>query len=241
MIGKTGKFTCLCALAVFGAWSGAARADVIYDNGGPDELFAVFSSIAAGAPILVFDDFTLQEGNETISDVHWWGAYLDEDYDPTAEDQAFGILIVADDGGAPDLTGLGFEDIEFVFPTVTATGEEVDTVALPFGFEDGPRDLFEYSAFLDTPVTLTAGTPYWISIFDMSVFVYERDPSSDPAFCWSTTDEGNAVLFAFETLEIGADMAFHLTDDAIVPEPATISLLALGIVGVAARARRARR
>ena len=228
----------LCAILA----AAPASADVIYDNGAPDGNDALLSTVAAGAPVFALDDFTLAEGSETITDVHWWGAYYDSEYDPTAEDQAFGVLIVPDDGGLPDLSGLDFFAIPVVIPTVSATGNTVAAVSVPGDFSDGPRDVYEYSAFLDTPITLTPGVTYWLSIIDLSAIYSGRDPLADPTFAWSTSAvQGGNTQYSFGGFVATEDeMAFQLTNDGVVPEPASILLMGFGLAGVAWRTRKKR-
>ena len=219
-----------------------ASADVIFDNGAPDGNDALVSTVAAGAPVFALDDFTVAQGSETITDIHWWGAYLDSEYDPTAESQWFWVLIVPDNGGLPDLNGVDINTIPVVNPTVAATGNTVATVSIPGDISDGPRDVYEYSAFLDAPITLTPGATYWLSIIDVSAIYSGRDPLADPTFAWSTSAvQGGNAQYAFGNFIATEDeMAFQLTNDGVVPEPASILLMGLGLGGIALRARKKR-
>jgi len=53
-----------------------ASADIIYDNGVPDLQNAFFSDDGGAGAAIVAEDFVLEQGGETISDIHMVGHVL---------------------------------------------------------------------------------------------------------------------------------------------------------------------
>jgi len=75
---------------------GGVSAAVIYDNGA-----TVNNATASDSdfPFFLADNFVLQQGANTISDVHWTGIYAFDNI-PSATD-SFTIQLFADSGGLP--------------------------------------------------------------------------------------------------------------------------------------------
>src|SRR5688572_9433507 len=94
------------------------------------------------------------------------------------------------------------------------------------------------------PQSLGAGI-YWLALHDGAL-----GESTGSTLLWEMTSQQSGSQFAVEALsnppftgDMGGDLAFELlmTDPAVVPEPATIALLATGLIGIAAARRRRRR
>lgn len=199
-----------------------AQADVIYDNGGSELSGGLYSDSAI--PIFVANEFSLDPGANTITDVHWWGFYY---IGSTAGPDDFSILIYADTGSGPEATP-SVLDVNVGSVTATDTGM----------LDSSGHTVYAYSVDI-SPVNLTANTTYWLSIVNATT-------SQDSSFwVWSLSDSspGDHVQVdlgdGFGELPYG-QMAFTLTNDGVVPEPASIMLMGLGLGGIALRARRKR-
>ncbi|MCC6489540.1 MAG: PEP-CTERM sorting domain-containing protein [Candidatus Hydrogenedentes bacterium] len=195
-------------------------ADTIFDNGAPGA-----SALLADSSFYLelADDFVLQQGESTVTDVHWWGLYFDGNTPPAADD--FTIRILADAGGVPDTA--------FLHEIAVTDPHRADT-----GLDLAGSDIYQYSADFSA-IALTAGTTYWISIFNDST-----NDDDDFWYWMASSATGNAYFResdggAWE--EEDAEMAFTLTNDNLsaIPEPGTVTLLGLGLFALAMRARRA--
>ena len=87
------------------------------------------------------------------------------------------------------------------------------------------------------PVSLAAGTPYWIGMsgtgFDLTQMAFNTSPPADAKMAqFSNT--------TYQFLTSVGDMAFRLHGSA-VPEPSSIVLLGLGTIGLVCMGRRKRK
>ena len=189
-----------------------ARAAVIYEQVRANSFTSAASStlnFLGGSPgYTAADDFTLAS-NEVVTGVNWWG------HGQGGED--FQFIFYADATGNPGA----------VLHTTGGTFSRVEQFPGHIG-----APVF-YSANLTTPFAASAGTKFWLSVFNQA---------PDAAWAWLSAEApGNGERQRLNTtttwgVGIGnTDLAFALTS---VPEPGSLLLLATGIV--AARLRRQR-
>lgn len=222
-----GRGILIVAALVMGVLS--ARADTIYDNGGPTTF--PIGWISDTRFQVAADDFTLSDGANVVSDIHWWGSYQ------TLTPAGYGNASPWDDDFSIYIyTGDAWPSTS---PVQSLTSLAVTRTATSL-VNTSNQNIFAYSVQLGSPLTLAANTKYWISI------VNTHNQVDD--WVWSNVDGGGSTVISLQRpnsphswLSVGRGMAFNLTNDGVsspIPEPATLSLLGMGLIGLAARARR---
>jgi hypothetical protein len=218
-----GRLSAFCSALALVLYATAAHGAVIYDNGGSPPNFGGYQS-DPDASFFIADDFQLQPGASTITDVHWSGFYFPNDTVPVADN--FTIAFYADVAGLPAATA---------FNTV-AVGNSVTRVNA--GPSPSGPVLYEYSAVIPA-LALAPLTPFWISI------VNNTATDADDNWYWGVSNGGSVAYRTVATNPwTGTDgtVDFALTNDGLlsVPHPSTVFVLGIGFAAAILMRRRAR-
>jgi hypothetical protein len=208
--------TSIAAFAAALGLASSARADIIaYEQlPGPNSntgfLSAVNNLSAMPPGAIVADNFVLPTST-TISGLHFWGVLEGGGHD-------FRYTFYANNGGIPGAILL-------------STGGSSPTLSNP---PSAPVPSTFYETELDTPFFATAGTTYWLS-------VYNQKPGATWGWLIATNSgdgsrQGDDIVPLWNSSR--PDMAFQLTT---VPAPPSVVLVGLGAGCVAVRRYMGRR
>jgi PEP-CTERM motif len=217
----------------------ASASTIVFDGGGPDLGGTYYSDANNGLITASAEQFVLSAGASTLGGAAWWGGCSPGPDCPAA---SFVIGFFEDASGQP---GSPIQIYSVGDASQTATGNLIGVVP---GQSDGFTE-YQYTAtFAD--LALSPGVSYWFAI---------QNSTPDGTWGWETTGAGGGDGHAYLIPPLWggppfdgppfngylpADLAFNLTapdETAPVPEPATLSLVGLGLLAGARRIRRAKR
>ncbi|HOX39165.1 MAG TPA: PEP-CTERM sorting domain-containing protein [Candidatus Brocadiia bacterium] len=176
----------------------------------PDQVTFWYSNTPAAQ--CMADDF-LAPFTGQVTEIEWWGCYDDN----LATTNLFTIRLFTAAVGIPGVKIS--EETASIVPI--ATGNFIFSI----------YDEYYYSLALSAPVSVTAGTNYWLSIFN-----------DDGNWGWGTGSLGNwtEAITGSSGFETGWGM-YASYDSAmiikIVPEPGSVALFVLGAAAIAIRRR----
>lgn len=181
--------------------------DQPYDGSNIADAYASQNDSASGGFgdfAKAYDNFTLDSAT-SIGKVKWYGEFFSGEPAPISN---FLIQFWSDNSGP---------NAELFSETIVGNAHETLVEKI------GNFNLYQYGMDLSLPFQALAGTTYWLSI--------QATLDYPPQWGWYQGKGGDGVAYQDFFGEIGAipkDLAFSL---ASVPEPITILLLSLGLIG----------
>ncbi len=223
-------FSLVASLTFILCNTGVAFSTIIFDNGAELENSGMSSDYDAYTKdgytwyVQAGDTFELSS-NSTLASIRWWGFNVGGDL---YKENDFTINIFDLNNGIPDTN-----------PFYSYQPQSVSRQAVTQNSTN-----FEYFSVLD-PVVLNSNTLYLLSIVNNSatpndltdhwVWLRSIDDGFDDTHYSRQSNVGTPVNWTGTFMH---DLAFQMYDSTPVPEPSTIVLMGLGLVGLAGMGRK---
>ncbi len=215
------------AMILFLSTSAYSYGNVIFSNPYDENDPSGFSSasISDGVANHCYTDF-YYDGNYSITDFHWWGTPRIPDASAELLGFTFQIWSNADGADAPGTLLYN----EFIEGNAGATY-----------VDDALWGVYKHGFDLSTPFSGSKGK-LWFSVF--ANMIESTQPYAYTNWFWATGENVVGTNDWIQTsvyspnsswIQTQRDMAFEVT--STIPEPATLCLLGLGIIGLALRKR----
>ena len=198
--------------------AGGAFADTTYDFGGTiaSEAGNVFTPTASGtAHSVVFDGFYFNGGNAPVA----------------APADIFTLSLYSTSAGAPSGS-----------PTTTALSEVSMVNIGSYSGEGGEYPIYQYTASIDTPFSLSTETTYYLGFSDTDTpadqFTLVRNETG-PATALYQIVSNNGSTPSFQTQPSAFPAAFEVSSNTAVaaPEPSSVALMLIGVLAFEIRRR----
>jgi len=201
--------------------SAFAIGDVVYSRPYDNTSTNSYSSVYALGELYhqCFADF-YYDGSFTMSDFHWWGA----PHDPF-DISGFTFQIYSSAAGAAAPGALVYEE----FFTGDANAQY---------FATNPNyglDVYKYGIDLTTPFTPMETGYYWFSVYATTIetnWFWALGSGVEFNQDWQHADIPSGGYWQHP---VEGDFAYEITGTNVIPEPGTLILLGLGLMGLAAR------